>query len=57
MVVAKFTDLWYSAFFAMEKQHTLLIKATRERQCAENYNKWRSIIFLNCNQNFGNFKP
>jgi len=29
----------------------------RERTCAENYNKWHNIFFLNCNQHFGNFKP
>jgi len=29
----------------------------RERKCAENYNKWHNIFFLNCNQHFANFKP
>ena len=30
----------------------------RERKRAENCNKWHNkIIFLNCNQRFGNFKP
>jgi len=29
-----------------------------ERECAENYNKWHNkIVFLNCNQHLGNFKP
>ena len=30
----------------------------KERNCAENYNKWRNkFFFLNCNQHFSNFEP
>ena len=35
---------------------SVIMSSHTERKCAENYNKWHSIFFLNCNQHFGNFK-